>query len=232
MSQLTCRAQNQRLAVSRTVALVFASFLASCTPALGAEPSRKGELAEREVFIRKAMDENWERIMAEEAERNRRGIFSSLSVATLVPFADWDVYCLKDGSIRWSPNAGQNFQSVVVPMGFVTDLASIPRVFWQALRPEGRYAYAAVVHDYLYWTQKRLREEADQIFKIAMEDSKVKPAIIGTVYQGVRRFGQAAWDNNARLKRAGERRMLKRLPDDFTVSWSDWKKQPDVFADE
>jgi uncharacterized protein DUF1353 len=230
MVRLVYRARKQRVTVRINV-LVFAWFVAWCTPALGAEQNRKAELAERRAFIQKAMDDQMKRIQAEEAARNRRGEFSSLSVATLVPFGDWDAYYLKDGSIRWTPNAGQNFQPVVVPVGFVTDLASIPRAFWSALRPEGRYAYAAVVHDYLYWTQTRDREEADRILKIAMEDSKVKWAIMEPVYEAVRLLGERAWKNNARLKKAGEHRILKRFPTDFTVNWSDWKKQPNVFAD-
>ena len=209
----------QYLAVISTISLVLA--LASCAPAMRAEPNRKQELIEREAFIRKAMEE----------QQGLLPWMMRVRVSTLVPFADWDFYFVTD-PIGWWSNAGQNFQPVLVPTGFVTDLASIPRVFWQLLRPEGRYAYAAVVHDYLYWTQTRPREEADEIFKIAMEDSKVDSRVIKTIYQAVREFGQGAWDDNARLRKAGERRILKRFPNDFTVAWSDWKKQPDVFANE
>ena len=50
--------------------------------------------------------------------------------------------------ISWTPNPGQDaYGAVTVPTGFVTDFASIPRIFWSALRPDGEYAYAAVVHD-------------------------------------------------------------------------------------
>src|SRR5262245_47745360 len=51
--------------------------------------------------------------------------------------------------ITWKPNPDQapKFEPVVVPAGFVTDLASIPRIFFSALRPDGVYAYAAIVHD-------------------------------------------------------------------------------------
>lgn len=38
---------------------------------------------------------------------------------------------------------------VEVPPGFVTDGASVPRVFWALLPAWGRYSRAAVVHDYL-----------------------------------------------------------------------------------
>jgi hypothetical protein len=44
-------------------------------------------------------------------------------------------------------------------------------------------------------------------------------------------IGQAAWDNNARLRKAGERRILKKVPPSFTISWSEWKKTPGVFAE-
>jgi hypothetical protein len=35
-----------------------------------------------------------------------------------------------------------------IPDGFVTDLASVPRVFWSILPPDGTYERAAVVHDW------------------------------------------------------------------------------------
>ena len=39
---------------------------------------------------------------------------------------------------------------VQVPKGFVTDGASIPRIFWVYLPRHGKYTKAAVVHDFLY----------------------------------------------------------------------------------
>ena len=39
--------------------------------------------------------------------------------------------------------------TVYVPVGFTTDLASIPRLFWWFLPPEGQYGQAAILHDYL-----------------------------------------------------------------------------------
>lgn len=184
---------------------------------------------ERHAFILGAMKEMEERIRLEQDELRRRGVAAAMRVSTLTPFGDWDFYYLKAGSISWRSNQGQKYQPVEVPEGFVSDLTSIPRLFWQFLRPEGRYAYAAVVHDYLYWTQTRSKQEADLIFKVALEDSKVDDKTVWAVYEAVDKFGQSAWDKNRLLKNAGERRILKRFPDDFTVSWSDWKKQPDVF---
>lgn len=42
-----------------------------------------------------------------------------------------------------------NDQTFVVPAGFKTDLATVPRIFWSLLPPQGAYEAAAVLHDYL-----------------------------------------------------------------------------------
>jgi hypothetical protein len=41
-------------------------------------------------------------------------------------------------------------RTIIVPTGFITDLASIPRALYIALPPIGAYDKAAVVHDFLY----------------------------------------------------------------------------------
>jgi hypothetical protein len=134
--------------------------------------------------------------------------------------------------IAWVPNSDQtNFQRVDVPVGFVTDFASIPRPFWSLLPPDGEYTYPAIIHDYLYWTQERTREMADRILEFGMQDLHVNSLTIGTIYNAVRVFGGAAWDENAELKKRGEKRFLKKTPDDPTIRWEDWKKQPNVFSD-
>ena len=50
-----------------------------------------------------------------------------------------------------------------VRVGFMTDFASIPRLFWIALPKWGKYGNAAVIHDWLYWTQRRSRPSSDRI---------------------------------------------------------------------
>jgi hypothetical protein len=238
--QTTLLMTRRRLVCTGAIGLAFGPLFLGCQSARTATPKAKPELAEREAFIRTAMEEHSGRGIAkllfpndvtnqQIAEASVAGI---MRVTKLVPFADWDFYWVMGGSINWQPNAGQTFKEVYVPEGFVTDLASIPRLFWQILRPVGRHAFAAVVHDYLYWTQTRPRSEADQIFKVAMEDSKVESGTAQAVYQAVHQFGQTAWDDNRRLRRTGERRFLQRFPTDFTISWSEWKKRPDVFRDE
>lgn len=58
---------------------------------------------------------------------------------------------------------------ISVPVGFETDLASVPRVFWPLFPPHGSYAKAAVIHDYLYQTRPFVRKRCDQIFLEGME---------------------------------------------------------------
>jgi hypothetical protein len=132
--------------------------------------------------------------------------------------------------ITWKPNPGQeSLPEVHVPKGFVTDLTSVPRAFWTLLRPDGDYTYAAIIHDFLYWTQDLSRPNADLVFDFAMQDFGIEPAVSATIYHAVRLAGQSAWDQNAADKSRGERRILKRYPPDPRITWAEWKKRPDVF---
>ena len=144
------------------------------------------------------------------------------------------MYILLDPGFIWEPNPdnGKQFHKIVVPGGFVTDLASIPRALFSILRPDGDYAQAAIVHDYLYWTQTTTRKYADEVFRVAMRDLEVAPRILETIYFAVRTFGQDAWDENSKLKRGGEKRFLKKFPKEAKTRWQDWKQDSaNFFAD-
>ena len=132
--------------------------------------------------------------------------------------------------ITWKPNKGQEkYREVTVPTGFVTDLTSIPRAFWSLLRPDGQYVYAAIVHDYLYWFQERSREESDMILKLGMQDFAVAQSTVYSIYQAVNLAGDPSWRENARLRKAGEKRVLKRIPDDPRTTWAEWKRDSENF---
>ena len=45
---------------------------------------------------------------------------------------------------------GTDGQRWVIPAGFVTDFASVPRLLWPLIPSMGAYWYAALVHDWLY----------------------------------------------------------------------------------
>lgn len=84
---------------------------------------------------------------------------------------------------------------VTVPAGFVTDGASVPRVFWNILQPFGEYFEAAIIHDYLYSPRNRFitRERADAIFLEAMKEVGVGWLTRRTIYRAVRLFGWTAF---------------------------------------
>ncbi|AEH85025.1 MULTISPECIES: DUF1353 domain-containing protein [Mesorhizobium] len=151
----------------------------------------------------------------------------------IVPFADWDYYYTTK-SLEWRADKGIAMEPVAVsvPAGFVTDLASIPPEFWSGLPPAARYSYPAIVHDYLYWFQPCKREEADGVLKAAMADMKVSSATAFIIYQAVRLGGGRAWDANATMRDAGERRVLCKYPSDVATTWNQWKQQPNVFTPE
>jgi hypothetical protein len=136
--------------------------------------------------------------------------------------------------ISWTPNATQQaaMNSVHVPTGFVTDFASIPQIFWSALKPDGIYAYAAVLHDYLYWHQQTSKEEADRVFDSCMEDFGVGSVTRGAMYEAVNIFGGWAWKENRMARMSGERRVLQKYPEDPLTSWEDWKTDPNHFGTE
>ena len=98
--------------------------------------------------------------------------------------------------------------TIDVDVGFQTDFASIPRLFWVVLPRWGRYGNAAVIHDWLYWTQERGRGEADRIFLDAMGVLKVGTTTRWTIYLAVRAFGWFAWVRNGADRAAGFDRVV------------------------
>lgn len=85
-------------------------------------------------------------------------------------------------------------RAVVVPRGFVTDFASIPRFLWRVLPPTGKYGKAAVIHDFLYRTEAgATRAQADAVFLEAMSDLGVGFLKRYAMYLAVRLFGSRAY---------------------------------------
>jgi hypothetical protein len=103
-----------------------------------------------------------------------------------------------------------------VPAGFVTDFASVPG-FAKAFVPEfGRWAEAAVVHDWLYAIgADGQRREADRVFREALADQSVDPTRQSLMHLAVRVGGGGAY------KRAGERR-----PEEWTANFVDRLGEP------
>ena len=77
---------------------------------------------------------------------------------------------------------------IIVPVGFKTDLASVPKPLKKIWKPFGKYSRSAVLHDYLYETDMD-RKECDKLFKEAMISDDVNPFTIDAFYIIVRLFG-------------------------------------------
>lgn len=109
-------------------------------------------------------------------------------------------YVLKSELIYDSMRLGAR---VVVPAGFSTDLASIPRLVQPLIPKEGKYNRAAVVHDYLYalggfFDRRGVlveidRKEADDVLKEAMAALMVDADRAEAIYLGVRLGGWWPW---------------------------------------
>ena len=100
-------------------------------------------------------------------------------------------------------------ETITVPTGFVTDLASVPRAMWAFIAPFD-VARAAIIHDLLYksirqyrWKMKdkedkQLIKEAkiasDKVFKLAMKDAdpKISGWKIYSSWKAVDLFGNSS----------------------------------------
>lgn len=142
-----------------------------------------------------------------------------------------DAYWIVLSPILWiPPQTGpyKHLAPVTVPKGFVTDLASVPSLFWFLAPRDGDYAIAAVIHDYLYWIQDRTREDADLVLNEGMEYLDTVDKIRIPIYKSVKWFGSKAWSTNKELRLQGEKKVLKKFPIENNVLWDEWRKL-DVF---
>jgi hypothetical protein len=151
-----------------------------------------------------------------------------INLPHLVPYGDGINWCLlndfqfehKDGII------------ITAPVKFITDFASIPRIFWEVLGPPwGKHGFGAITHDYLYYSQTTTKDYADEVLMEAMIVAGVSIIDRSLIFEGVHKAGQTAWDENKRKKNLG----FIRIAQDFPVSindrpfyWTgttgDWKK--------
>ena len=83
-----------------------------------------------------------------------------------------------------------------VPIGFITDLASIPRLFRSIISKIGRHLRAAVVHDWLYVEQPDgiSRADADGVFRRIMREDEVGWFERWAMWSAVRSFGWIYWN--------------------------------------
>lgn len=104
---------------------------------------------------------------------------------------DLVVKVVDDGYMLTEPLEYQDGQRIhVVPAGFVTNFASIPRPARILITGHGKDRFAATLHDYLYFI-KYDRRKADALFLRAMKDSKVNWFLRHAMHKAVRLGGWA-----------------------------------------
>ncbi len=134
------------------------------------------------------------------------------SPAVLSPFGDGSQWVLREDMVFELTSNDEDTASIKVPKGFVTDLASTPRKVWALYPPFGKYLSAAILHDYLYWTQMCERDQADKIFYHAMKQSHVDLATQAIFLMILKSQGLPAWQQNQQEKANG---LVRVVPADY-----------------
>jgi hypothetical protein len=88
-------------------------------------------------------------------------------------------------------------EQIIVPRGFITDLASIPKLFRGLLDVNDSHRKAAVLHDFLYCLQGFTRKQCDDMFLEAMTSIGVPRYKRHLMYVAVRAGGWLIWNKRA-----------------------------------
>lgn len=109
--------------------------------------------------------------------------------------SDLDATLINEDPERWEIEKPLVFFSeivgakIIVPDGFETDFASVPRLPLVYLLCGNRGRKAATVHDYLYRYKLYDRETCDAVFREALSASGEGFFISWSMWSGVRLFG-------------------------------------------
>lgn len=107
---------------------------------------------------------------------------------------------------KWHVGEYNSEEIIIVPQGFRTDFASIPKLIRAFINPVGKIKPAALVHDYLYNLRgvyadpangnirKYSRKESDGIFLQIMKAVNMPWLERHSAYRGVRLGGWAFWN--------------------------------------
>lgn len=85
------------------------------------------------------------------------------------------------------------YRDIVIPKGYITDGASVPRIFWSIFPPnKAEYLSAAIVHDYLtdiVIEKKSITfRSVDNTFKEMLIDLNVNKIEVKVLYWSVRLY--------------------------------------------
>lgn len=141
----------------------------------------------------------------------------------VTPLADGRTWVLRE-PFSYDVGSEGSGDTIFVPARFMTDFASVPRLFWVFFPQWGKYGNAAVIHDWGYWSKERSRAETDRILLEGMEVLGVNPVTRYVLYLGVRWFGWFAWWSAGRRKARNETKIAFRVPEKATQMKDDLVK--------
>ena len=110
------------------------------------------------------------------------------------PDLEWD-----DWALEWIVRQPLEFKwrgvKYVVPVGFRTDLATIPRFFQRMFPKNGKHVYPSIVHDFAYENGMAgmTKEDADLMFFEAMKARRVSWLTRNLFYAAVTVGGHGKW---------------------------------------
>lgn len=105
---------------------------------------------------------------------------------------------------------------LIIPAGFICDGASVPKILWHFMLPDGLHRAAALVHDFLYEYRGKLpigsyqrltgnkweiidaqweRRHADKMFARILRESNVSKFKRRNAYRAVRAGGWTYWNS-------------------------------------
>lgn len=115
-------------------------------------------------------------------------VFNSDGILKILPGGDWQ---LMEPLIYFHGQYGE----IIVPSGFITDLASIPRIFHRIVNPcKTGTRRPAIVHDYLYSGATPLtRYQADLMLYDALRECGINWLLANAMYYAVRMGGASHW---------------------------------------
>ena len=101
-----------------------------------------------------------------------------------------------DKTRHWKLVQALKYRAFLVPIGFVTDGASIP-IGLRWYFPHGGAKFpASVMHDFLYKTAPCTQLQADKVFYNMMIENGVGKFRAKLMFQALRLFGRFAWNKH------------------------------------
>lgn len=110
--------------------------------------------------------------------------FTTPLIAEFIGKNQWKLY----QGFEYHVGSYPSNEVIKIPAGFVTDCASVPRIFWTVISPVDRHAKAAVVHDYVCRQKIYKRKKCDLIFKEGLTVLEIIPWKVYAMYYSVRLF--------------------------------------------